>query len=133
MIPPMNFEIRKDLISFLSHGNFLAKKKNFCTLRGVRECKCHQGGWMMGNKKNGLFQEVTELTGLPEDLIGQELATLLESKGVEPEGMTMESLREALAHYLTQISFQIEQESPESSLEDSIFHSSPDSRKAPTQ
>lgn len=54
----------------------------------------------MGNK---LFSEVTGLTGLPEELIGEELKTLLERKGVEPEELTMESLREALADYLTQV------------------------------
>lgn len=54
----------------------------------------------MGNK---LFSEVTELTGLPEELIGAELKTLLANKGVAPEQMTMESLREALADYLNQV------------------------------
>ena len=54
----------------------------------------------MGNK---LFTQVTGLTGLPEELIGAELKTLLERKGVEPEQMTMESLREALADYLNQM------------------------------
>lgn len=54
----------------------------------------------MGNK---LFSEVTELTGLPEELIGAELKTLLANKGVAPEQMTMESLREALAEYLNQV------------------------------
>ncbi len=54
----------------------------------------------MGNK---LFTQVTGLTGLPEELIGAELKTLLERKGVAPEQMTMESLREALADYLNQL------------------------------
>lgn len=54
----------------------------------------------MGNK---LFTQVTGLTGLPEDLIGEELKTLLERKGVAPEQVTMESLREALADYLNQM------------------------------
>ncbi|MGE3262214.1 MAG: hypothetical protein AB7K68_10585 [Bacteriovoracia bacterium] len=54
----------------------------------------------MGNK---LFSEVTELTGLPEELIGAELKSLLANKGVAPEQMTMESLREALADYLNQV------------------------------
>ena len=61
----------------------------------------------MGNK---LFSEVTELTGLPAELISEELKTLLERKGVEPDQMTMESLREALADYLTQVIFQLEAE-----------------------
>lgn len=63
----------------------------------------------MGNK---LFSQVTGLTGLPEELIGEELKTLLERKGVEPEQMTMESLREALADYLNQMAEEFEN-SPE--------------------
>lgn len=55
---------------------------------------------MMGNK---LFAEVTELTGLPEELIGEEFKALLERKGVAPEALTMQSLREAMADFLTQI------------------------------
>jgi hypothetical protein len=61
----------------------------------------------MGNK---LFSQVTELTGLPEELISEELKTLLEAKGVVPEQVTMESLREALADYLTQVALQVEEE-----------------------
>ena len=52
---------------------------------------------------NKLFSQVTELTGLPEDLISEELKSLLERKGVAPEQVTMESLREALADYLSQV------------------------------
>ncbi len=61
----------------------------------------------MGNK---LFSQVTELTGLPEELISEELKTLLEAKGVVPEQVTMESLREALADYLAQVALQVEEE-----------------------
>jgi len=64
----------------------------------------------MGNK---LFSEVTELTGLPEELIGEELKSLLERKGVEPEELTLESLREALADYLTQVALEFEDEGEE--------------------
>gem|GEM_PF-3700108 len=59
---------------------------------------------MMGNK---LFAEVTELTGLPEELIGKDFKALLERKGVAPESLTMQSLREVLADYLTQINEEI--------------------------
>ena len=59
----------------------------------------------MGNK---LFTQVTGLTGLPEELIGEELKTLLEAKGVAPEQVTMESLREALADYLNQMAEEFE-------------------------
>lgn len=54
----------------------------------------------MGNK---LFAQVTGLTGLPEELIGAELKGMLERKGVAPEQLTMESLREVLADYLNQM------------------------------
>ena len=64
-----------------------------------------------------LFSEVTELTGLPEDLIGEELRELLDRKGIAPEQMTMESLREALADYLTQMMFQMEEEEGSSERE----------------
>lgn len=63
----------------------------------------------MGNK---LFSEVTELTGLPEDLISEELKILLERKGVAPDQVTMESLREALADYLTQVIFEMDEGDP---------------------
>ncbi len=61
----------------------------------------------MGNE---LFREITDLTGLPEDLIGEELKQLLELKGIAPEQMTMESLREALSNYLKEVSVQMEDE-----------------------
>ena len=61
----------------------------------------------MGNK---LFSQVTELTGLPSELIGAELRGLLARKGVAPEQVTMECLRECLADYLTQVALQIEGE-----------------------
>ncbi|MCO5143473.1 MAG: hypothetical protein M9962_10330 [Oligoflexia bacterium] len=60
----------------------------------------------MGNK---LFSEVTELTGLPENLIGEELKALLLRKGVNPEQLTMESLREALADYLAHVVLEAEE------------------------
>jgi len=61
----------------------------------------------MGNK---LFSEITNLTGLPEELIGEELTKLLQLKGIAPEQMTMESLREALSDYLKEVSVQMEDE-----------------------
>jgi hypothetical protein len=61
-----------------------------------------------GNTGNKLFSQVTELTGLPEDLISEELKSLLERKGVAPEQVTMESLREALADYLSQVIFEVQ-------------------------
>ena len=54
----------------------------------------------MGNE---LFREVKLLTGLPDELIGEELTQLLESKGVEPNELTLDSLRLAVEEYLKQI------------------------------
>lgn len=51
----------------------------------------------MGNK---LFTQVTGLTGLPEDLIGDELRALLDKRGIAPENMTMDCLRAVLCDYL---------------------------------
>ena len=61
----------------------------------------------MGNK---LFSQVTGLTGLPEDLIGEELKSLLANKGVAPEKLTMDSLREVLADYLAELALEFEHE-----------------------
>jgi hypothetical protein len=65
----------------------------------VRPCKAVERG-LVGNQ---LFKQVTELTGLPEELIGEELKVLLERKGIAPDQVTIESLREALADYLAQV------------------------------
>ncbi|NUM89159.1 MAG: hypothetical protein HUU37_08145 [Bdellovibrionales bacterium] len=54
----------------------------------------------MGNE---LFDQVAALTGLPIEMIGPELKSLLDRKGVAPENLTMDSLREALEEYLREI------------------------------
>lgn len=59
----------------------------------------------MGNK---LFSEVAGLTGLPSDLIHEELALLLEKKGISPDELTMDSLRSALTDYLIAVAAQME-------------------------
>lgn len=56
---------------------------------------------------NSLFSKVTGLTGLPEDLIGNELKDLLEKKGISPEECTMDSLRAALQDYLKDVNAQM--------------------------
>lgn len=87
----------------------------------------------MGNK---LFSEVTNLTGLPEELIGAELKQLLSSKGVSAEQMTMESLREALAHYLEEIHASMtaeEEKSSEPEVVVSADSGEPKRSRLPTQ
>ncbi len=56
---------------------------------------------------NSLFTKVTSLTGLPEDLIGNELRELLDKKGTVPEECTMDSLRTALQDYLKEVNAQM--------------------------
>lgn len=60
---------------------------------------------------NKLFSELVSLTGLPSDLIQNELAHLLEKKGISPDELTMESLRAALADYLAVVAAEMEVES----------------------
>ncbi len=53
---------------------------------------------------NKLFRELVGLTGLPTDMIQDELIGMLDKKGINPDELTMESLRLALADYLTHVS-----------------------------
>ena len=53
---------------------------------------------------NKLFSELVGLTGLPTELIQDELLGLLDKKGINPDELTMESLRLALADYLAHVS-----------------------------
>lgn len=53
----------------------------------------------MGNK---LFRQLIELTGLPAEEIGRELRRLLGERGIDPDFVTLEQLREVLASYLRQ-------------------------------
>jgi hypothetical protein len=54
----------------------------------------------MGNE---LFKSVTGATGLPEELISQELSKVLSNKGITRSDVTLEELREALAGYLREV------------------------------
>ena len=50
-----------------------------------------------------LLQEVTEATGLPEELIQNELKQIIEGQGFSSENLTLEQLRVALADYMRQV------------------------------
>ena len=50
-----------------------------------------------------LLSEVTEATGLPNDLVGNELGRLVASAGLSQETLTLEDLREVLAAYLQDV------------------------------
>jgi hypothetical protein len=54
----------------------------------------------MGEK---LLKDVTEATGLPEELISNELAEMLRRAGHSPETLTMEGLRKVMADYLQDV------------------------------
>jgi hypothetical protein len=54
----------------------------------------------MGEK---LLHEVTQATGLPQDLISKELADMLRRAGHAPETLTLESLRKVMADYLQDV------------------------------
>lgn len=59
----------------------------------------------MGNE---LFNEVTDLTGLPKNLISDELVSILGRVGTDSENVTLEELREAMASYLMEVISTIE-------------------------
>ena len=54
----------------------------------------------MGKK---LIQEITQSTGLPENLIQDELTTLLTSAGIQPDNATLDDLRRILAEYMQEV------------------------------
>ncbi len=51
----------------------------------------------MGNE---LFEKVIELSGLPKDLITQELIRILKKEGINPKEVTEPVLRQILTRYL---------------------------------
>lgn len=57
-----------------------------------------------------LFRQVTEATGLPKDLISDELSQLLEVAGVERNEMTLDDLRMVLADYVQDVLLKIREE-----------------------
>ena len=50
-----------------------------------------------------LFGTVTAATGLPDELISEELTRLLATAGVRPEDLTIDDLRQILADYVQDI------------------------------
>lgn len=49
---------------------------------------------------NTLFDEVTRLTGLPQEGISDELLEIIQKIGATPEQLTIEQLRQAMLFYL---------------------------------
>ncbi|MDZ4677261.1 MAG: hypothetical protein SGI74_07085 [Oligoflexia bacterium] len=54
----------------------------------------------MGNE---LFKAVTGATGLPSDLVANELSKVLSNVGIARDEVTLEELRLALAEYLREV------------------------------
>lgn len=72
----------------------------------------------MGNR---LFSEVTDLTGLPKNLISDELVEILGEVGSTPHAVNMEDLRQAMAMYLMEvIGPELEKEAAENFAETSV-------------
>ena len=50
-----------------------------------------------------LIQQITESTGLPENLIQGELQTLIAAAGVQSDNVTLDDLRKILAEYMQEV------------------------------
>lgn len=57
-----------------------------------------------------LLNEVTQATGLPEDLIQQELTEIIETRGFSADDLTLDQLRVALADYMRQVILDAQEE-----------------------
>ena len=51
----------------------------------------------------GLIDELTTSTGLPQDAVGAELDRLIRAAGLKPESLTLDQLRTILADYLQDV------------------------------
>lgn len=52
---------------------------------------------------NILFKQLIELTGLPVEEISAELKRLLHERGIDPDFVTLDQLREVLGYYLQMV------------------------------
>jgi hypothetical protein len=50
-----------------------------------------------------LLMEIIEATGLPVDLVKQELERIVTGAGLDPAQITLEEVREVMANYLGEI------------------------------
>lgn len=50
-----------------------------------------------------LLEEVTKLTGLPENLVRKELEIILKQKNIDPDNLTLDQLRVVVSAYLRQV------------------------------
>jgi hypothetical protein len=64
-----------------------------------------------------LIYELSQATGLPDDLIGEELSRIISSAGKSTSDVTLDELREMLASYLQDVLI----EAKDSLLEDPVI------------
>lgn len=55
---------------------------------------------------DGLFEQITEATGLPKELVSRELSEILDRAGLGQNELTLETLREAMTAYLQDVILQ---------------------------
>ena len=59
--------------------------------------------WRAQRKGSELISELAEASGLPSDLVGQELSFLIRQAGKDTTEITLDELRELLANYLQEV------------------------------
>ena len=57
-----------------------------------------------------LLNEIIELTGLPKELVTQELLDLLDKKGIDTSSLNLENLRLVLVDYLQDVILKAKEE-----------------------
>jgi hypothetical protein len=50
-----------------------------------------------------LFDEVARITGLPSQVIRQELENIIKKQGADPDTLTLEQLKEAMVEYMKEV------------------------------
>lgn len=54
-------------------------------------------------KENRLIDELVSSTGLPQDPVEKELATLVKAAGLTPQALNLEELRQVMTKYLQEV------------------------------
>jgi hypothetical protein len=73
-----------------------------------------QGSSIQGVQPDGaaVLQEVVQMTGLPEDVLGREIAQLLGTPGEGVSQLTLDQLRSVLLSYLDTINDEMSESDP---------------------